>query len=290
MSALPVPLARLQRYLLGLVTHPGTVEEALRVSDHDAPPLRVGDVILPSKTLSPPERVAIYHDMYPLRMAEALQSDYPALAHYLGEQGFRDLVRGYLQSFPSRSYTLNRLGDHLPGHVKTAPGVRRPGFCHDLARLELAVSEVFDAPETPPLSEQAIAGVSLEAWERAVLEPVRAFRLLAFRYPVNAYLQSVKDDDHDHPKARLKDTWVAVYRRDYAVYRLELTRPAHDLLADLVAGRPLGAALTRAVAGSGRRAPSEHQLFRWFREWVSGGVFRSVMVGLEGLEPSTSRL
>jgi hypothetical protein len=101
----------------------------------------------------------------------------------------------------------------------------------------------------------------------------------------------VKDDVHDHPKARLKDTWVAVYRRDYASYRLDLPRPAHDLLADLAAGLPLGQAVARAVGAGGRRAPSEHELFRWFREWVSGGIFRSVsVVGLEGLEPSTNRL
>ncbi len=276
MSTVHPPLERLQRWMLGLVTHPAPVEQALRAADSEGPPLRLGEVVLPSKTLSAPERVGIYHDMYPLRMTEALQSDYPALAHYLGEDAFRDLVRGYVQSFPSRSYTLNRLGDHLPEYVKAASGVRRPEFCHDLARLELAVSQVFDAPETPPLSDKAIASVSPEAWEHAVLAPVAAFRLLAFRYPVNAYLQTVKDDDHHHPKARLKDTWVAVYRRDYAVYRLELSRPAHDLLADLMVGRPLGAALTRAVVGGGRRAPSEHELFRWFREWVSGGVFRSV--------------
>ncbi len=276
MSSLHVPLDRLQRWMLSLVVHPRPVEEALRGTEAEVPAGRIGEVILPSKTLTAAERVGIYHGMYPLRMTEVLQSDYPALAHYLGDDGFRDLVQGYVQAFPSRSYTLNRLGDHLPEYVKAAPGVRRPEFCHDLARLERAVSEAFDAAETPPLSEKAIASVSPAAWEHAVLAPVAAFRLLAFRYPVNAYLQTVKDDDHHHPKARLKDTWVAVYRRDYGVYRLELSRAAHDLLADLTAGRPLGAALTRAVVGGGRRAPSEHELFRWFREWVSGGVFRNV--------------
>ncbi|MFI5007824.1 MAG: putative DNA-binding domain-containing protein [Solirubrobacterales bacterium] len=265
-----LPLARLQRWMHEVVVYPGTVEEA--------PAERIEDVILPSATLTAAERIEIYHAMYPLRMGEALASDYPALHHYLGDGAFGELVRVYVQAHPSRGYTLNRLGDHLPEFVKTAPGLRRPEFCHDLARLELAISEVFDAPETPPLSEAAIAAVPPEAWERAVLTPVAAFRLLSFRYPVNAYLQTVKDENHDHPKARLKDTWVAVYRRDYAGYRLELTRAAHDLLAELVAGRPLGEALARAVRAGGRRAPSEQELFRWFREWVSGGVFGAVTI------------
>lgn len=272
-------LDRLQRWMHEVVVYPGTVEEALASPAAAPPAARIEDVLLPSSTLTAAERIEIYHAMYPLRMAEALSSDYPALQHYLGDAAFGELVRAYVQAHPSRGYTLNRLGDHLPGFVKTAPGLRRPEFCHDLARLELAITEVFDAPETPPLSEAAIAAVPQEAWERAVLTPVAAFRLLSFRYPVNAYLQTVKDDHHDHPKARLKDTWVAVYRRDYAGYRLELRRPAHDLLADLAGGRPLGEALARAARTGGRRAPSEHELFRWFREWVSGGVFGGVTIG-----------
>ena len=93
---------------------------------------------------------------------------------------------------------------------------------------------------------------------------------------MNDYLQTVLDDNHDHPKARLKDSWIAVYRRDYMVYRLDLTRAAHDLLADLAGGTALGEAISKAVKTGGRRAPSEHELFRWFRQWVSVGVFQSV--------------
>jgi hypothetical protein len=273
-----IPLPRLQRWMQAVVVHPGSVGEAVGSAEaqEEIPKARVGEVILPSKTLDPVERVGIYHGMYLLRMEEALQADFPALEHFLGEDAFRELVRGYVQAFPSRSYSLNPLGDHLPAYVRTAPGVRRPEFCHELAQLELAVSRVFDAPETPPLTEAAIASVPPEAWEAARLQTVEAFQLLAFRYPVNAYLQTVRDDDHHHPKARLKDTWVAVYRRDYGVFRIELTRAAHDLLADLAGGTPLGEAIAKAVRLGGRRAPSETELFRWFRQWVSGGVFRSV--------------
>jgi hypothetical protein len=275
-SGLALPLERLQKWMQAVVVHTGSVEEAVAAPGLEVPKDRVDEVLLPSSSLSGTERIGIYHGMYPLRMMEALSSDYPALQHFLGDHDFGALVSGYIQLHPSSTYTLNRLGDHLPEYVKTAPGMKRPDFCHDLARLELAITEVFDAPETPPLAEAAIAAVPPEAWERAVLQPVAAFRLLAFRYPVNAYLQTVKDDNHDHPKARLKDSWVAIYRRNYGAYRLELSRAAHDLLADLVAGRPLGEALSRAVRAGGRRAPSEHELFRWFREWVSAGVFQRV--------------
>jgi hypothetical protein len=278
--ALEASLDRVQRWMQSVVVHPGSVDDGVAGPDavEQIPAERVSEVILPSATLTPVERVGIYHSMYLLRMEEALESDYPGLQHFLGYRGFRELVEAYVQTFPSRSYTLNRLGDHLPEFVKTAAGLSRREFCHDLARLELLVTEAFDAPETPCLSPDDIAAVAPEAWERARLAPISAFRMGAFRYPVSSYLDSLRGDDHDHPKPRQKDSWVAAFRHDYRVRRVVLTRPAFDLLSDLVAGQTLGEAVTAAMRRGSRRGPKEDELFRWFRDWMSGGMFQSVRV------------
>jgi hypothetical protein len=87
----------------------------------------------------------------------------------------------------------------------------------------------------------------------------------------------VKDGTHNHPRLRLKRNWVVIYRSNYSVYRLALGRAAHDLLADLAAGLTLGDAVSAALRRGGRRGPGEEELFRWFREWVSEGLFRSVV-------------
>jgi hypothetical protein len=279
--ALEVPLDRLQRWLQEVVVHPGSTGEAVAAPAARTlvPRRRVGDVILPSATLRPEERLAVYHDMYVLRMDEALESDYPALKHLLGDGGFRALVTGYVQAHPSRSYSLNFLGRDLPDYVREAPGLRRRAFGHDLARLEQAVAEVFDAPEEPALSAEEIAAVPQEAWESARLRPVAAFRLLAFAHPVNAYLQSVRDLELAHPSLRRRATWVAVCRRRYTVWRQDLTREGHALLGRIAAGEPLGRAVAGALRGGRGQRPTEAELFAWFRGWVSAGMFRSVEIG-----------
>lgn len=273
-----VSLPRMQRWMQEVVVHPGDIANAVASPSAKKAlgAAAIEDVILPSRTLPPAERVGIYQGMYLLRMEEALESDYPALKHLLGDHGWSDLVRDYVAAHPSITYTLNRLGDHLPEFVSKWKGARRPPVAQDLARLELAVAEVFDAPEVEPLSGAEIAAVPEGSWERARLTPIEAFRLLSLRYPVNAYLESVRDEDHDHPEMKRKDTYVAVYRRDYSVWRQDLSQPAHDLLMDLVEGKPLGKAVSAALLRGGRRAPTTDQLFRWFREWAAGGVFRSV--------------
>jgi hypothetical protein len=261
-----------------VVVHPGSIEEATASPAAAAEVAAADEVILPSKSLTPAERVDIYHGMYLLRMEEALATDYPALKHFLGDRGFYQLVRDYVQVYPSRSYTLNRLSDHMPEFLKNARGRKHQEFLVDMARLELAVTEVFDEQETAPLSEARITQVAPDEWERAVLKPIAAFRLLDVRHNVNDYAQSLKDEAHEHPKPRLKQAWLAIYRRNYAVFRLELSRAAYDLLSDLVSGEALGAALEAALGRDARRRPHPDQLSRWFRDWVAAGIFASLEI------------
>jgi hypothetical protein len=272
-----LPLERLQRWMQSVVVHPGTVAEA--VADREAaaavPPDRVAAVILPSAHLLPLERLEIYHSMYPLRMEEALASDYPGLKHFLGDHGFFRLAERYVQAHPSRSFTLNPLGRHLPEFLESADVPRRE-FCRDLARLERALAEAFEADETPALDESAVAAVPAQAWEGARLVPIAAFRLLALRYPAGDYLDSLAGESHQHPALKRKDTWAAVYRRSYAVYRYDLSRAAHDLLADLAAGQTVGEAVAAALKRRGRARPQADDLFRWFRQWAAAGMFTRV--------------
>lgn len=285
-----LPLDRLQRWMQGVVVHPGSTEEALLAPEVASEAANVDDVILPSKSLTPAERLSIYHGMYLLRMEEALASDYPALKRFLGDDGFLALVQDYVQVYPSRSYTFNRFGDHVPEFLMNARGRAHRAFLADLARVELAVTEVFDAPQEDPLGEEEIAAVAPEDWPRAVLRPVPAFRLLGCRTNVQDYLQAIKQDRRP-PRPRARESWLAISRREYAVYRQELPRAAFGLLSDLAVGVAVGPAIQSALARERRGRPQEEQLFRWFRDWVASGIFATVrIVGPEGLEPSTSRL
>jgi Putative DNA-binding domain len=277
--ALHVPLDRLQRWMQAVIVDPGLASAAPFAAGARAEvaPDRIAEVVLPSARLSAVERVGIYHDMYLLRMEEALATDYPGLKHRLGDRGFFDLVREYVQEYPSRHFSLNRLGDQLPQYVSRAPGLKRRAFCHDLARLEQAFAQVFDAPRTPAITAEAIAGVPADRWEGARLVPVAALALLAFRYPVGAYLDSVSDEaGHSHPPLRREDTWAVVFRRDDSVWRKDLSRSAHHLLRELAEGRTVGEAVTSAMRLRGRDRPTEHVLFRLFRDFSAAGLFQRI--------------
>jgi hypothetical protein len=258
-------LEQMQRWMQGYIVGPGASEET-GLAD---------GLVLPSKSLSALERLDIYRDMYLPRMEEALAIDYPALKHFLGGQEFMRLVKRYVDVHPSRSYTLNRLGDHLPEFVATLGDLPKNEFCVDLARLEFALTMIFDANESPSLTPDAVRAVPQEAWERARLRPIEPFRLLAFDYPVSRYLGAV-DGENDFPRIAAKKTWVVAYRRNYQVHRMDLSEPAYELLSALASGRAMGEAITAVLTHKRRRAVKESQLFEWFRDWMAEGLFQAV--------------
>jgi len=272
-------LATIQRWMQEVVVHQGTIDEAIASAEaeREIPSALLNDVILPSHSLTPSERIGIYHGMYLMRMGEALAADYPVIRHVLGDDAFEELIRDYVARYPSHSYTLNRLGDNLPRFLADRPDWSRGGFLVDLARLELAMTEVFDEAESPALTSEDLGSLNPDLWEDARLEPIAALRVLAFSHAVVPHLEAYH---RERPclKPIKGPSWVVIYRRDYSVLRLELSRAEHDLLCDLVNGIPLGDALSAGMAGadSPRR---QARVFSWFRTWVREGLFQRIVAG-----------
>jgi hypothetical protein len=269
-------LDRVQRWLQAVIVHPGPVEEALAApeSAQEVPVERLEEVVRPSWSLSAAERVDVYHGMYLLRMVEALETDYPAVRHFLGEERFADLVRDYVQRYPSRSYTLNRLGDHFPQLFLDEPERRDAAFLHDLARAELAVTQAFDEEQSPTLDAEALRAVPQEAWADARVRPIKALRLLVLRHTVVGHLEAAKRD-RPAPRPRRRTSHLAVYRRDYSVLRQELSGDEYELLAALIGGTPLGTAIS-ASALRLRASRREETVYRWFRNFVGEGLFSTL--------------
>lgn len=282
-----IDLAAFQRWMASVVSYPGTDSEALSApaAQKELSPTAALEFVKPSQTLTQLERLAIYRDMYVLRLIEVLETDFSTVAKFMGADEFAEFIKAYLQVHPSRSYNLNLLSDNVPAFIQTTtnlkfskdtPKIDRRAFLYDLARLELAIAQVFVANESPVLTADAIAQIAPESWENAKLKPVSALQLLAFRYPVNAYIQAVYDEE-PIPKLTRKDTYVVVYRHEYKVWRVELTQTAYSLLKDLVEGQSLGEAIAVAMGDSPRRAAAlQKRVFQWFQEWIADGLFQAV--------------
>ena len=269
-------LPRLERWMQAVIVHPGSVDDAVRARSATRH-LKVSDArraLLPSKTLEPLERLAIYQGMYPLRMRDALAADYPGLAAFLGDARFFDFVLAYVAVHPSRSYTFARLGDRVPDFLRRTRRFAPTAFLLDLARLEQAINGVFetdeeDAGPAAPAPRPIRGGAADWESRRFALSPT--LRLLSFRYAVGPALDALKGGAR--PATRPRASWAAVHRRRYSVYRLDLAREEFHLLGALGKGRTLGAVLREAARKNGKPLPPR-AVTRAFRTFTAEGLLR----------------
>ena len=270
-------LGSLQKWMQAVVVHPGTTTAALRspAAKRLLPAKNIERVLLPSPTLSPAERIGVYQEMYPLRMHDALAADYPGLEHFLGER-FHSFVVAYTAAHPSKGYTLNRLGDHVPGFLARQRRFAPRPFLVDLARLELALTEGFDERELAPIDAAAIESIPQARLARSGLVTVPSLRLVEVEWNVDAYLDSLRDDRHDHPKPRRQHAFILVFRRKYSIYRLPVSAAAFEVIKDIAAGRSLSLVVQRSLSRRGNRKASPDDFARWFRHWTSEGIFAGV--------------
>lgn len=287
MSA-PRPLDVVQRWFQAVVSHPRGVDEG--ASSAEAQGLirlnhgELEAVVSRSKSLSAAERLSIYATAYHARLLECLEAYYPMLRRALGQEVFEGFAFEYLQRYPSKSYTLDRLGEDFARFLEeTRPAdAEWPDFLIDLATLEWNITRVFDGPGVEfqtLLTAEALQAFPAGHFAEARLVPVPCLRVLEFRYPVNAYYTAARRaaEDEEVPLPEPAAERVALTRRDFVVRRYPLTAPQHALLAAILAGATVGEAIAAAagMAGSDDDAFAS-ELQSWFRFWTAEGFFQSL--------------
>jgi putative DNA-binding protein len=277
----------LQRWFHAAIVHPGGVEVA--AEDRRVKRLlpararRLEDLLLPSSLMTARERLDVYASSYFLRLRDVMKSDFPGLAHALGDGGFDAAMREYVTRHPPDSFTLNRYGagvePFLARECTVKAVARRRPFLVELARLERAVEEVFHAPRRASVEAKRLKSIPVGRWNRALFVPIPAFRLLAFRWPVNRYLQAVYDEKSPEIPAR-EANWLVVYRKEWKSWRARLDRDPFELLTALSKRVTLGAALAKLLAKrrGRRRETLLASLGPWFQEWTAEGIFAEIRV------------
>jgi hypothetical protein len=220
---LPAPsLAELQASFL----------DAVRTGASPAPAL--------AGVVRPPHGLGVYVDAYFWRLRGVLATDFPQLARAVGDDAFTALARGYLAAQPSRRPSVRHLGERLPAWLRrrvAAPGEAAvAAWAPELAALEWARVDVFDAPDEPPLRAADLAVVAPDDWPALALEPIAALALLAVDWPVHRLW--------DDPAADVAPaaTCIRVWRQDHLVHHAVVDRAEHDALARLRAGAPFASA------------------------------------------------
>jgi hypothetical protein len=215
--------AALYRRFLALIAQPRPLAEAAaarEASDAGASPL--GRWIAGGNDWAS-ERLGVYAHMYFARLRESLREDYSACARVFGDAAFERIVVRYLVAHPSDSPSLRHHGRHLPEFLRDHGGTladdcggERPDLA-DLAALEWARIETFDAPEAVPLDAAMLAALEPEAWAELELKLVPAHRIVKSKHAIDE-LWLAAQQDRALPPPLPGEQLLLVWRRGFSVY------------------------------------------------------------------------
>lgn len=288
MTADAIELACLQRWMQTVITHPDGIGAGINSAsarrDIDVTSATVEQVISRSRALNSLERLAVYGNAYYARLIECLAAEFPATRQAVGEEAFSGFVFGYLQEFPSTSYTLGDLGSRFPSYLSNSRPQRTgedpdwADFVVDLATLERLYSDVFDGPgeeHQPKLTAEDLQAIPPQQWGDVRLITAKSLRLIELRFPAQEYIASARQG-HAAAIPSPQPTRLAINRREYIVRRRTLTTLPFDLLTRLQQGAPLGQAIADSVAGADDAERLDERLQTWFRDWTAAGYFIGV--------------
>lgn len=207
----------------------------------------------------------VYVNAYRYRLRDVVAEDYPVLKHYLGEKVFTALIRDFVEQETPQHFNIARYAATLPEFVeRTRP---QDSFAQELCRMETAMAQLADAEETAPLVPQHLHGMTPQRLMQCKLYPRAALQLFAFTHPVNEYYRAVMAEESPAiPMA--ENSFVAVFRNDDVVWRMDLEAQEYALLTALFADHTLGEAL---VGLSASDAASE-KLSEWCSRWMRNGL------------------
>jgi hypothetical protein len=213
-------------------------------------------------------RLAVHAGGYPARLHEALAETYPAVARWVGPDGFAALVRRYADTVALTSYNLNEAGAALPQFLVDDPLARAQPFVPDLAALEWRVAVAFHAEECASLDPRAL-GWGVDDWTSAVLSFQPAVAVVASPFPL-LELWSAREGSPVSPAPDAsEDCEHVIVRRTGWVVRCETISAAEArALTRMLAGQPL-AAVAAALAEDGC---DPAVVSRWFGRWIADAM------------------
>jgi len=300
-----------QTLFWGLITAPEGVRPGLEemVRRGEAGPSDLEALIAGDERLPAADRLDIYANMYFYRLFDCLREDYPRLFEACGPERFHNLITDYLLRHPSEHPSLRHLGARLPGFLDGHPLGRECPALADLARLEWARTDLFDAADSSPLTRQDLARLPQETAGSARFRLVPAVTVLRLAHDAARLWTEMKERAaapmaglavpgggdgpeihsgtvwtapescrlHDEgpavalPRLPRRDTAVRVWRRGFVVSHRAIDLEEMDGLDLLRDGEPLARIAQRLAAGRSAAQVTE-RFGRMFQGWIDDGL------------------
>jgi hypothetical protein len=295
-------LERTESLFWALITAPEGVRPGLDdlVRRGVAAPGDLDGMIDGGEKMTPADRLDVYANMYFFRLLDCLKEDFPKLLEALGPGRFHNLMTDYLLARPSAHPSLRYVGARLPDFLAEHALGRECPVLADLARLEWARADLFDAADAVPLTREHLASLPQDEAGDIHLKLVPALALLTLEHDAPRVWHAMNDRsksraarDEEHPgdagptclhegeadapplpESSPRRTRVRVWRQVFAVFHRPIGDDEAASLEAIRAGDSLGRIAQRLSAGRTERQATD-LVGGLLQSWIDDGLLSS---------------
>ena len=221
-------------------------------------------------------RLEIYAEAYRLRLVEVLSVQYPVLRACMGADDFDNMAVTYIDSHPSRHFSVRWFGAGLGDFIRASGHYRKRPLLEEMARFEWALANAFDAEDIAALGHEALSAIPPPHWPSLVFTFVPGLGRIDCRWNTIAVWQALTGGA-DAPAAEQSAetrSWL-VWRPGLASRFRELSTLEARVLDHARAGAAFAdqcALLARDMADTEAAAA----LAAMVRNWVGDGIIAGV--------------
>lgn len=230
---------------------------------------------------------AVYRNAYRARLRGALRENFEVLPLVMGDDDFDALADAYIDAHPSRHYSLRWFGHQLSVFmVERGDLVAHPAML-DLARMEWALRNAFDAPTVDALAPDVLVGVRAQDWPHLRLGLHPAVQLLDMQWAIGPVWHALKAEQQDVPPPEALAHSLLVWRHGLHTQWKSLNNAESTFVQSVQAGHTLGQtceALAGVVGEDNAAQAAANQL----REWLGNGVIATVQASVSHSLPTES--
>jgi hypothetical protein len=250
------------------------------------------DGLLIDGPVSASQGLQIYRHAYRTRLREALTDNYSALARALGDERFAALADRYADWQPPHAAHLRPYGDRLCELVDDlaaseagAAIVPHPAY-GDLARMDRALRDAFDAIDHPSLKFAELASLPADHWPQLQLRLLPSARLVPLLWGVESawhQLQSAAEGAEPalEPPPTHRHT-LLVWRRDLDTHWRALGDEEADVLASVLRGLCFGELSEQLASLLDDPTQASARLVGHLQQWLADGCLAAADADADG--------
>jgi putative DNA-binding protein len=221
----------------------------------------------------------VYKHAYGSRLVEAMRNDHKLLHGYLGDEMFDAMGHAYVAANPSQHPNLRWFSQALPDFLKSTEPYSDHPVLSDLAALEKALNDAFDAEDATVLTLADMAGFAPEAWAdlRFRTHP-SVFRLDLWTNASAIWLALKNDATPPDAVALQQACHLLIWRQDVTPMFRDLGSEEAMMWNEAASGIPFGVLCSMLATyddpdGAAARGAG------YLHGWVTAGLLTGVSVG-----------